>query len=80
MMHMCMMHIRVSHLHFFWIFVLFQAGMHARHTQEQEKYRSSRFYTNIFQLILTFVSYKHSIEAEDKEYTLDIDFELMKLM
>ena len=54
--------------------------MHARHTQEQEKYRSSRFYTNIFQLILTFVSYKHSIEAEDKEYTLDIDFELMKLM
>ena len=47
--------------------------MYARHTQEQEKYRSSRFYTNIFQLI-------YSIEAEDKEYTLDIDFELMKLM
>ena len=32
---------RVSHLHFFWIFVLFQAGMNARHTKEQEKYRSS---------------------------------------
>ena len=54
--------------------------MNARHTQEQEKYRSYMFNVDIFQLFLTFVSYKHSIEAEDKEYTLDIDFELMKLM
>ena len=52
-------YIRVSHLQFFWIFVLFQAGMNARHTKEQEKYRSSWFCTNIFQLILTFVSYNY---------------------
>ena len=28
-----------------------------------------------FLLILTFVSYIHSIEAEDKEYPFDIDSE-----
>ena len=33
-----------------------------------------------FLLILTFVSYKHSIEAENKEHPLDIDFEQMELM
>ena len=32
--------IRVSHLQFFWISLLFQAGIYARHTKEQEKYRS----------------------------------------
>ena len=34
------MYIRVSHLQFFWIFILFQAGIYARHTKEQEKYGS----------------------------------------
>ena len=57
-------YIRVSHLHFFfWIFILFQAGMNARHTKEQEKYRSSMLYVHNFSLILTFVSYKHRVVA-----------------
>ena len=56
-------HIRVSHLHFFWIFILFQAGMNACHTKEQEKYRSSMLCAHTFSLILTFVSYKHRVVA-----------------
>ena len=31
---------------FFWIFILFQAGMNALHTKEQEKYRSSMLYVH----------------------------------
>ena len=56
-------YIRVSHLHFFLIFILFQAGMNACHTKEQEKYRSSMLYVHNFSLILTFVSYKHRVVA-----------------
>ena len=41
------MYIRVSHLHFFWIFILFQAGMNARHTKEQK---------NIGLLCFTFIT------------------------
>ena len=51
------MHSRVSHLQFFWIFILFQAGIYARHTKEQEKYRSHMFYVSIFQRFWTFVLY-----------------------
>ena len=39
--------IRVSHLQFFWIFILFQAGMNARHTKEQK---------NIGLLCFTFIT------------------------
>ena len=48
---------RVSHLQFFWIFILFQAGIYVRHTKEQEKYRSHMFYVSIFQRFWTFVLY-----------------------
>ena len=72
--------IRVSHLHFFWIFILFQAGMNARHTKEQEKYRSSMLYVHNFFLILTFVSYKLRLVAVDKGYSSEIDFEVIKVM
>ena len=71
---------RVSHLHFFWIFILFQAGMNARHTKEQEKYRSSMLYVHNFFLILTFVSYKLRLVAVDKGYSSEIDFEVIKVM
>ena len=70
---------RVSHLHFFWIFISFQAGMNARHTKEQEKYRSSMLYVHNFFLILTFVSYKLRQVAVDKGYSSEIDFEVIKL-
>ena len=36
-------HIRVSHLQFFLISLLFQAGIYARHTKEQETYRFLMF-------------------------------------
>ena len=49
--------IRVSHLQFFLISLLFQAGIYARHTKEQEKYRSHMFYVSIFQRFWTFVLY-----------------------
>ena len=71
---------RVSHLHFFWIFILFQAGMNARHTKEQEKYRSSMPYVPNFFLILTFVSYKLRLVAVNKGYSSEIDFEVIKVM
>ena len=74
------MYIRVSHLQFFWIFILFQAGMNARHTKEQEKYRSSMLYVHNFFLILTFVSYKHRTVTVGKEYTSEIGFEVMKVI
>ena len=73
------MYSRVSHLQFFWIFILFQAGMNARHTKEQEKYRSSMLFVHNFFLILTIVSYKHRIVAEGKVHSSEIDFEVMKV-
>ena len=54
--------------------------MNARHTKEQEKYRSSMLYAHNFFLILTFVSYKLRLVAEDKGYSSEIDFEVMKVM
>ena len=59
-----MMYIRVSHLQFFWILMLFQAGTSACHTQEQKKYRCSMFYVGIFQLFWTFVSYNYNLIAK----------------
>ena len=47
---------RVSHLQFFLISLLFQAGIYPRHTKEQENYRSYMFFVYIFQRFLTFVS------------------------
>ena len=38
---------RASQLHFF-IFISFQEGMNARHTIEQEQYRSSMLYIHNF--------------------------------
>ena len=35
--------VRVSHLQFFLISLLFQAGIYARHTKEQETYRFHMF-------------------------------------
>ena len=61
------MSIRVSHLQKFWISYLFQAGMSACHTQEQEKYRSYMFYVYIFQLFLTFVSYENCLVVKKWE-------------
>ena len=52
------MGIRVCHLQFFLISLLFQAGIYPRHTKEQEKYRSYMVYVYIFQRFLTFVLYK----------------------
>ena len=49
---------RVSHLQFCLISLLFQAGIYARHTKEQEKYRSYMFYVSIFHQFWTFVLYK----------------------
>ena len=37
------------------------------HTQEQEKYRSYRFYVYIFQLFLTFVSYENCLVVKKWE-------------
>ena len=65
------MHTRVSHLQFFWILMLFQAGTSACHTQEQKKYRSSMFYVGIFQLFLTFVLYKHKLVAKKSGFLLN---------
>ena len=56
--------IRVSHLQFFWISLLFQAGTSVCHIQEQKKYRSSMFYVGIFQLFFTFVSYNYNLMAK----------------
>ena len=67
-------------MHFFLIFILFQAGMNARHTKEQEKYRSSMLYVHNFFLILTLVSYKHKVVAVGKGYSSEIDFEVIKVM
>ena len=39
--------------------------MNARHTKEQEKYRFHMFYTDIFFLILTFVSYNYHFEGQN---------------
>ena len=60
------MHSRVSHLQFFWIFILFQAGIYARHTKEQEKYRSHMFYVSIFQRFWTFVLYNYILQLQGK--------------
>ena len=38
--------------------------MNAHHTKEQEKYGFHMFYTNIFLLILTFVSYNYHYEGQ----------------
>ena len=46
--------------------------MNARHTKEQEKYRSSMLYVHNFFLILTFVSYKLRLVAVDKGYSLKV--------
>ena len=54
--------------------------MNARHTKEQEKYRSSMLYVHNFFLILTFVSYKLRLVAVDKGYSSEIDFEVIKVM
>ena len=63
---------RVSHLQFFWISLLFQAGTSVCHTQEQKKYRSSMFYVSIFQLFFTFVSYKHKLVAKKEWISLKL--------
>ena len=55
---------RVSHLQFFGIFILFQAGICARHTKEQEKYRSYMFYISIFQRFLIFVIYNYTLQLQ----------------
>ena len=55
----------MSHLQFFLISLLFQTGIYARHTKEQEKYRFHMFYTNTFFLILTFVSYNYHFEGHN---------------
>ena len=55
----------MSHLQFFLISLLFQAGIYARHTKEQEKYRFHMFYTDTFFLILTFVSYNYHFEGHN---------------
>ena len=39
--------------------------MNARHTREQEKYRFHMFYTDIFFLILNFVSYNYHFEGNN---------------
>ena len=62
---------RVSHLQFFWISLLFQAGTSVCHTQEQKKYKSSMFYVGIFQLFFTFVSYKHKLVAKKSGFLLN---------
>ena len=62
---------RVSHLQFFWILLLFQAGMSACHTQEHKIYKSSILYVGIFQLFLTFVSYKHCLVAKKRGFLLN---------
>ena len=54
--------------------------MNARHTKEQEKYRSSMPFVLNFFLILTIVSYKHRIVAAGTGYSSEIDFEVMKVM
>ena len=41
----------------FFQITLLQAGIYARHTKEQEKYRSYMFYVSIFQRFWTFVLY-----------------------
>ena len=57
---------RVSHLQFFLISLLFQAGIYVRHTKEQEKYRSFMFYVNIFQRFWTFVLYNNTLQLHGK--------------
>ena len=54
--------------------------MNARHTKEQEKYRSSMLYVHNFFLILTFVSYKHKVVAVGKGYSSEIEIEVMKVI
>ena len=58
--------IRVSHLQFFLISLLFQAGIYARHTKEQEKYKSYMFYVSIFQRFWTFVLYNYTLQLQGK--------------
>ena len=58
---------RVSHLQFFLISLLFQAGIYSGHTKEQEKYRSYMFYVSIFQRFWTFVLYNYTFVAFSNE-------------
>ena len=58
--------IRVCHLQFFLISLLFQAGIYPRHTKEQEKYRSYMVYVYIFQRFLTFVLYNYTLQLQGK--------------
>ena len=60
------MYIRVCHLQFFLISLLFQAGIYPRHTKEQEKYRSYMFYVSIFQRFWTFVLYNYTLQLQGK--------------
>ena len=48
--------------------------------RNKKKYRSSIPYVHNFFLILTFVSYKHSVVAIGKGYSSEIDFEVIKVM
>ena len=49
-----------------WFFhlTLLQAGICARHTKEQEKYRSYMFYVSIFQRFWTFVLYNYTLQLQ----------------
>ena len=51
-----------------WFFqiTLLQAGIYARHTKEQEKYRSYMFYVSIFQRFWTFVLYNYTLQLQGK--------------
>ena len=61
------MSIRVSHFRVIFQITLCQAGMNARLTKDKEKYRfhAFMFNTNIFVLILTFVSYNYHCEGQN---------------
>ena len=52
-----------------WFFqiTLLQAGIYARHTKEQEKYRSYMFYVSIFQRFWTFVLYNYILQLQGKD-------------
>ena len=65
-MYLATMYTRVSDLQFFLISLLFQAGIYARHTKEQEKYSSYMFYVSIFQRFWTFVLYNYTLQLQGK--------------
>ena len=50
----------------FFQITLLQAGIYARHTKEQEKYRSYMFYVSIFQRFWTFVLYNYTLQLQGK--------------